>query len=579
MPSKGYKKGQKHAPVDKGSGIITLDNFQEQLRQFDDKHLELEAHKMSLLHKAMTNGSPMDMIRSADELSRINKKNGTGDRQTYTFDPFSSSTNLGYKESPSKITDEFLRNMGRTPIIRSIIDTRQNQLSNFSRPTMDMSKPGWTIRKKPDLFNASAPVKLGDKDKQIISGIVEFIKHCGVSDDAPFSQFKRVSFETWLRETCRDSLTLDNLSFECIENRRGDLHGFVSVDGATIRYIDESKYIDDNGNMREDVLMYNMPPMYAQIYQQRIATTFYPWQVCLGIRNKSTDISLNGYGVSEMEDLVKIITWMLFGDAYNGKFFSQGAAPKGILKVMGNVNQDRLNEFRMYWQQMVTGVANAWRTPVLESDKIEWIDLQKSNQDMQFSNWSEYLIRVACAVFKIDPSEIGFMFKGAGGKGGEQNTSHKQRTDYSKDKGLMPIMKHYEEIINRYIVMRLSKDYEFAWTGLELDDEAAIVDLYSKKVQYWMTIDEVRAKQNPPLPALPNGAGKIIMNATYTQMMLGANGGAGGSDEFTDGLDNEDSGKNPFDLDQEDSLGKGATDELNDWIKEGMPSTLERIRK
>lgn len=578
------KKDSKKGSSAKKSDVISLDSFAEQLKGIDQKHLELEAHKMSLIHKAMNTGSPLDMVRAANSLSDITKKSqgaGNSDRQTYTFDPFTNSHNMGFKESPTNITDFFLRGMARAPIIRGVIDTRMNQISNFARPTMDMGKVGWTIRRKPDLFHEEKVVKYSSDDKAIIKKIADFISNCGVTDDTPFSQFKRVSFETWLRETTRDSLTLDNLSFECIENRRGDLAGFVSVDGATIRHVDEMAFYDENNKMKKEVLMYGMPPSTCQIYNQRIVSTFYPWQLCFGIRNKSTDITQNGYGVSEMEDLVKIVTWMLFGDAYNGKFFSQGAAPKGILKVSGNVNQDKLNEFRMYWQQMVTGVANAWRTPVLESDKIEWIDLQKSNQDMQFQNWQEYLIRVICAVFKIDAAELGFMFKGSGGKGGEVNTSHKQRTDYSKDKGLVPLLRFYEEIINRYFVSRLHKDFEFCWTGLDIDDEAASVDINVKKVGNWMTIDEVRARQNPPLPPLPNGAGKIILNAVYAQSLMGGNANT----QSNDFIDNEDNGsgdnedKNPFDLDAQDDVTKGAFKDINDWIAAGMPDTLEKIEK
>lgn len=568
------RSGKYRKSVDDKS-VVSLDDFAGQLKGLDEKALEIEAHRMSLIHKAMVSGSPLDMVRATNQMSEINKKQGnTGNRQTYTFDPFTNSHNLGYKESPSRITDQFLRGMARAPIIRSVIDTRQNQLSNFSRPTMDMGKMGWTVRRRPDLFHEEKVTKYSKEDKLIIKKISDFISNCRAPQDTPFSQFKQVTFDTWLRETVRDSLTLDNLSFECIENRRGDLSGFVSVDGATIRYVDETVLYDNDGKIKQELLMYGMPPLTAQIYNQRIVNTFYPWQLCFGVRNKTTDISLNGYGISEMEDLVKIVTWMLFGDAYNGKFFSQGAAPKGILKVSGNVNQDKLNEFRMYWQQMVTGVSNAWRTPVLESEKIEWIDLQKSNQDMQFQNWQEYLIRVICAVFKIDAAELGFMFKGSSGRGGEVNVSHKQRTDYSKDKGLVPIMKFYEEVINRYIVSRINKDFEFCWTGLNIDDEVEAVDLNVKRVNNWMTIDEVRSRQNPPLPPLPNGKGDIILNAIYAQSLMG---GAANkqSNEFVDNEDNNvDSDKNPFDLENTE---KSAFKDINDWIKSGMPDTLEKI--
>lgn len=556
----------------------------EAFKAIEEKRILLVAEELEVIRKSMTGGTPLDMLHAANAMKKMDQKSGSG-RQTYTFDSNSGTIGNGYKESPTQITDNFLRAMARTPLIRSVIDTRQNQLSNFSRPTMDVNMPGWTIRKKVGLFDKaiSDVGELTNQEKAEISGLVKFILNCGITDEYgdkninKHARFIRPTFESFLRETVRDSLTMDNLAFECISNKRGDLHGFVSVDGATVRFADESKYFDSDGNIKKEYEMYGQHPMYVQIYNQAPVAQFYSWEMCLGIRNKSTDISLNGYGVSELEDLVKTVTWMLNADSYNGKFFSQGAAPKGILKVVGNVNQDRLNEFRMYWRQMVAGVDNAWRTPVLESDKVEWIDLQKTNQDMQFAAWIEYLVRIICAVFKIDPTEIGFTFSNGGnGVGGDVRMSHKQRTDYSQDKGLVPIMRFYEEIINRWIVMRLTDKYEFAWTGISVDDEAASLDLDVKKVSNYMTIDEIREKRK--LPPLPNGAGKIVLNAVYAQIYMASLQGNPESNAVVDEESKnpfKSEGKNDNPFNEEGDAFKG----INDWIKAGMPATLEKVRK
>ncbi len=570
---KGHKGFHKKSNVEPAT-IITAESMSGRLKEIDEQRAILDIQRMDTIQKAMQSGTPLDMLRANDELSSMNKKSN-GDRRTYTFDPFSGNQGgLGFKDSPSNISDSFLRGMARTHVIRATIDTRQNQLSNFSRPTIDQGTAGWTIRKKRGVFE-DANKELTDAEKREIDSLIKFISNCGIADDKnKYDRYIRHTFESFLRETVRDSLTLDNLAFECLENRRGDLTGFVSVDGATVRYTDEMQYFDEKGIMKPEFERHGQHPMYVQMYNSRPIQSFYSWEMCLGIRNKHTDITQNGYGISELEDLVRIITWMLYGDSYNGKFFSQGAAPKGILKVMGNVNNDRLNEFKMYWQQMVSGVANAWRTPVLESDKIEWIDLQKSNQDMQFYNWLEYLIRLSCAVFKIAPEELGFSFgNGSGSSGGEQYSSHKQKTDYSKDKGLIPVMRHYEEIMNKYIVQRHTDKYEFAWTGITIDDEASTLDMDVKQVQNWMTIDEMRAKRK--LPPLPNGEGKIVLNSVYMsskQMALMGNQQSNSAVNQMTGEEDDNNDENPF-----DSIGKGAADELNRWIEEGMPSTLQKI--
>ncbi len=532
----------------------------------------LEIERMQKIEKAFKEGTPMDILRASEELGKGSSK--APDRQTYVFDPMSMNSVGGYMDSPSGITLPFLRGMGRTPFVRAVIGTRQNQIARFSEPRVDMSSVGWTIKKKAGLFDSDKD-ELTDKDKKVIEGIMDFIINCGEKSDDKYGMYSRSGFETFMRETSADSLSMDMMAFECVENRKGELSSFVSVDGSTVRYADP-RYYHNGKEIKPEALKYGHIPKYVQIYQNRIITHFYPWEMCLGIRNKTTDVRQNGYGTSELEDLVKIVTWQLFGDQYNGKFFSNGAAPKGILKVAGNVNQDKLNEFRMYWRQMMTGVDNAWRTPVLESDKIEWIDLQKSNQDMQFSNWSEYLVRIICAVYKIDSTEVGFVFSGGNSGQGDPHTSHKQRTDYSKDKGLYPLLTFYKDHINRYIVSRLTDKYEFDFTGVTTEDEESQLNNDVKRVSNFMTINEVREQKK--LPPIPNG--DIILNSNYIQAMQASMSGGMDSNEAVDEMYGS---ENPFDnMDFDDDEGnpfdKSAIDSINKWISDGMPETMVRIQ-
>lgn len=72
-----------------------------------------------------------------------------------------------------------------------------------------------------------------------------------------------------------------------------------------------------------------------------------------------TDIWQNGYGRSELESLIEIITYILNGVQYNGNFFKNGSNPKGFIKMNGpNTNQTQLNDFKQKWRQMLTGVDN-----------------------------------------------------------------------------------------------------------------------------------------------------------------------------------------------------------------------------
>jgi hypothetical protein len=106
------------------------------------------------------------------------------------------------------------------------------------------------------------------------------------------------------------------------------------------------------------------------------------------------------------------------------------------------------------------------------------------------------LIQTVCSVYTIDPSEIGFMIKGAGG-GPMVEHSGAVRIDFSKDKGLRPLLKFMAHVFNEYIVSAIYPDLFFEWVGIDQMSEKDKVELTSKKLQSGMlTVNEVRALED-----------------------------------------------------------------------------------
>ena len=213
---------------------------------------------------------------------------------------------------------------------------------------------------------------------------------------------------------------------------------------------------------------------------------YYPWELGFGIRNKTSDVRRNGYGVSELETLVNIITWILWGFSYNANFFSQGSQPKGFINIKNpNISNSTLQEFRQAWTQTMAGVYNSHRTPVINGIDLEWVDLQKlSNRDMEFNEWIKFLIIMTCSVYRIDPSELGFNFKESQQIFGQDG--QRERLKHSREKGLKPLLIFLQGVITKYIVSELDENYEFAFTGIEVEDEEAQVKLDSEKLSSGM---------------------------------------------------------------------------------------------
>ena len=60
---------------------------------------------------------------------------------------------------------------------------------------------------------------------------------------------------------------------------------------------------------------------------------------------------------------------------------------------------------------------------------------------MEYTSWMEYLIKLSCAIYSIDPTEIGWDISRGSSGGGLFEGSQEQRLKHSKDKGLYPLLK------------------------------------------------------------------------------------------------------------------------------------------
>jgi hypothetical protein len=185
------------------------------------------------------------------------------------------------------------------------------------------------------------------------------------------------------------------------------------------------------------------------------------------------------------------------------------------LRIKGQVNEKELSAFRQQWNGMIQGVQNAWKTPIVDAD-IDWIDLQKNNRDMEYNAWLEFLIKIACAIYSIDPNEIGFNINNSTGSSAMFEGGGESKLKNSKDKGLYPILKFLQRKLNKYIVSQLNDDYELLFCGLNGTTIEEELDMEIKKLTNFQTIDETRAVYN--MSKIEGG--DIILNPTYTQTKM-----------------------------------------------------------
>ena len=446
----------------------------------------------------------------------------------------------GYRDPNNGISFGTLNRMGEIFIVKAIINTRIEQVQNFLKYSLDDQKPGYQIRYKKS--PGSEDKELNEKDKKIVDYIVKFLEEGGENDKWECED----NFQEFTRKVLRDSLVLDQMTFELVRARNMNLKKYRAVDAALIRQLDtnDPRY----AQMFENFRWHGYLPRYAMVWDGQIIrhpvtneyVVFYPWELGYGVRNKTTNVLRNGYGCSELETLIEIVTWILWGMQYNGNFFKQGSQPKGFINVKnGNIDQGTLNEFRQDWKQTMSTVYNSHKIPVIQGIDLEWIDLQQTNRDMEFTEWIKFLLVIACAVYRMDPSELGFQFQDAARIFGQEG--QKERLDHSRQKGLTPLLVFYQNVLNKYIISEIDDRLELVFTGIEIEDEAAQVELDKKKSEAgFVSLEDMFEKYSG---RKFNPEKDTILNTVYQSAQSNKMMGGEGMNQIVDDEEGKDSPK------------------------------------
>lgn len=460
--------------------------------------------------------------------------------KAYYENPIRMVQAMDYKEKPTSLSYNILYQMSvKNSVISAVLTTRVNQVSTFTKPArFSTDGIGYQIRLRD-------PKQIPTHEQQDVMNAIElFLENCGF-DDNP----ERDNFDTFIRKIVRDSLTYDQMCFEIIPDKMGRPAEIVAVDAATIRAASENY---EGGTFYEDIPYPKKSDevKYVQVIDGSVVSWFTASELAFGIRNPRSNINMQPYGFSELEMLIQQITSHLYAEEYNSKYFSQGGTTKGIINIKsdpnGIGNKEQLESFKRQWRAQVNGMTGAWKTPVLQvPDGIEYISVNQSNRDMEYTQWVNYLINIVCAVYAIDPAEINFANNGgAAQQSSVFESSQEQKLKNSKDKGLKPLLRFIEACINKWVVSKFSKDYVFAFTGLDEKSESEKIDLETKQVKAYLTINEIRKARG--LEPIENG--DVILDSSWLnyvnqQAMMGGMGDDGGGDEGDDyGDDEEDYG-------------------------------------
>lgn len=184
-----------------------------------------------------------------------------------------------------------------------------------------------------------------------------------------------------------DILVMDAGWIEIIRSVDGkNIVGLNSVDAATLRPV-----VDNYGNTPGKIA-------YKQFISDKEVAAFTRDDLIYIMANPQNSLAGYGYWLSPIESIMLQVQASMEAEMYNMKTFSSNNVPAWLLDL-GDVAEEEAEQVMATWNATVI-----WNTEAMKFMWGSWADrkytpFQKSNKDMQFSQYIEWLSRIKLATY------------------------------------------------------------------------------------------------------------------------------------------------------------------------------------
>ena len=453
-------------------------------------------------------------------------------RKAILTDPFfaQQSSQTLYRNKVSRLSNRTLKDVSlRDWLVSAIIQNRVDTLIRFSRPQMKKFEMGFRIVKRDEHEEYTAD------DHSEINDLQAFIYNCGRSENTPSDD--KMLFGEFIKLIVRDALTFGHIGVEKVKTRGGSLHRFrplpaenlylinrtmskEQVDGYMTAVKNLHKPGSNNDPLNSQVV--NEHPLeyyrYIQVaFDQRPLAVFGDEDLVFKLFNPQNFADSNGYAYSPLELAILNITNHMNTETYNSNFFTHGQAAKGVLHLKGTVTQSQLTAFRRQFYNLINGAQNAWRTPIVAGlDDVQWVPMAGGSKEMEYLNYNMHLMRAICTQFQIDPMELGLDILVTGGKALNQ-LGAESKIEFSRERGLYPILMFLEDLINRDIIPVINPEYaikyRFQFEGYTDETPQTEVALLQAEMTVNKTMNDLLTAARKP--NIKHPVGDLPMNMAF----------------------------------------------------------------
>lgn len=393
----------------------------------------------------------------------------------YSFDSVTQNNNILSRKKPdSGVSFDTLRKFSvNHEISRAAINYRKRQLAGLE----------WDIVTAED-----DQVKI---DQSVQNELKTFFKNVGGAGN---------KYRKFTNRVVEDLLVLDAVALEKQKTKGGGLYTLIPIDASTIRL----RVAEDGGTP--------LPPeaAYVQVIRGQKTAEFTTEEMIYDMMNPRSN---SPYGLAPLESLLVIVSSSLKAGLYNLGYLTDGNIPEGFFGVPKEWTPQMIKDFQENWDAVMAGDAAA--TAKLKFAPEGSYQPAKKPSDMAWEQFNDWLMKVTCALFDVQPSEIGF-HPNKGGLGGAGMAS--QSADTSDKKGLVPLAHFMEEVFTDIIQNELGHpELKFSYKGLTEKDEKLEAEINQIKINSGQaTINEIRTSDGLDPDPSPQADQLMIVGGTPT---------------------------------------------------------------
>lgn len=355
--------------------------------------------------------------------------------------------------------------------------------------------------------------KLDEETKLLVKNASEFFRLMG---DKTEGWSKRDKLHTVGEMMIRDTLCIDSVCFWLIKNPWGKLIEIRYLDPATIFPVLSDGYIGDKSIG------------WVQMIDGQVKETFGHDEIIWKHQNHTSDVAMRGHGMSPTEAAMMELITIIYVLKKNRDRQSNRTPPEGFLSINKAIGQDAMDSLTAQWRNIFTGGLNNYAIPILAAEDAD-IKYQSLNlgSDMVFDKLLEWATGLVCAAHGIDPMEVGLKLRDSGALSEASSDGRVKNTMSRAKKALLGFFSDCFNDIKEHIPEYATIKQVF--TGIDKEDEKEKLDKDEKLLKAYMTVDEVRRRNDLPLleEELTNtykldaeqikGIGGIILDSTFSQ--------------------------------------------------------------